>query len=219
MKELINKNKYISLAIFFLVLVAIASVVYYGGVKNAKRAIFNNEYIVSESPTPRVVERISVNDGRRVVSTGESVPLVGGKNFVVENGVTLKGAYSIAAPLATSWAEDAKLVYIRSLGTVTLAGVSSGWEVGFGSKTLEKGYVVSVVAGAVASKTETTTTVFGYDVPEKWYDAGEAIKSFSGLPQFDEATISGLNFYYNKDSKRWGYAVSSSKGTVSIPVR
>ena len=194
-------------------------VIYYGGPQRAKRAIFDNERSIVETPAPRTVTNISLNDGRKAVSTGESVALSSGEHLIIEGGKTLKEAYAIAFPVASVWASDAKLVYIRSLGTVTIEGVSSGWEVAFGSKEKKKGYVVSVVNSLVASEGETISSVYGYDVPERWYDAGEAIKAFRGLPQFADVTISGLNFYYNKDGKKWGYAVSSSVGTVSVPVR
>jgi hypothetical protein len=39
------------------------------------------------------------------------------------------------------------------------------------------------------------------------------------LPQFEGATASSINFFYNMDGKRWSYAISTSKGTTSMPVK
>lgn len=202
-----------------IIAAVIFAAVYYGGFRNAKRAIFDGERVIKETPLPRAIERVSVVDGRSVMSTGENIALVSREHVIIEGGKTLKEGYAIAEPEARSWATDAKLVYIHSLGTVTIDGVSSGWEVVFGSKIKKKGYMVSVVGGMVVDKRDVISTSSGYTLPSDWYDAAEAVKSIQTLPQFKDATISGLNFYYNEDGKRWGYAISSSNGTVSIPVR
>lgn len=218
MKEYIYKNNKI-IIITVVVALLVGVTIYYGGIQKAGLNILQRERTINEAPIPRVLEKASAVDGRFVVATGEQIPLVSNKRVIIEGGKTLKDGYFIAEPVAILWAVDAKLVYVRSLGTVNVDGVSSGWEVAFGSKAKKKGYVISVVGGVVMGKNEVDSKSSGYALPTNWYDSGEAIKTISSLPQFVNATISGLNFYYNEDGKRWGYAVSSSLGTVSIPVR
>jgi len=219
MKELINKNKYISLAIFILVLVAIVSVVYYGGIKNAKRAIFNNERIVSETLTPRTVDRVSSASGRKIISIGEDIPFISNERVIIEKGKTLKESYVIAEATARAWAEDAKLVYINSLGTVTVEGVSSGWELAFGSKRQKKGYVITTVGEDIIEKKEVSSTSYGFALPKNWYDSGGAIKSLQSLSQFSDATLNSLIFFYSEDGKIWQYAIATSRGNTTMLVR
>lgn len=219
MNELIKKNKKAILIICVGLITIFLFVLYFDGIREAGRSALNIERSINENPSPRVLEKTTTSDGRFVVPTGEQIPLVSNRKVTIANGKTLKGAYSVALPEALIWSSDAKLVYIRSLGTVSVDGISSGWEIVFGSKIKKEGYVVSVIGGLVASKASTASKSFGYDLPKNWYDSGEAIRSISSLPQFKDATISGLNFYYNEDGKKWGYAVSSSLGTVSVPVR
>ena len=148
------------------------------------------------------------------------VPVTEGDKVVVPGAVfTLKKSFDVAQPVAIAWAKDAKLVFLTSQGAVTLTGESSMWQVVFGSLSEKKGYEVIVEGDKVVSEKEIFSTEYGYDLPINWYDADEAIKSIQSLPQFAEATISSINFYYNKDSKRWGYALGTSKGTISMPVR
>lgn len=220
MNNFINNNKqkiFVVLSIVLFVICALA--IYYGGFGKAKIAILGGERVVNETPTPRTVDKVTIYDVRSASKTGESVPLVSREHITIEDGKTLKEGFAIAEPVALEWAEDAKLVYIRSLGTVTVEGISSGWEVAFGSTTSKNGYMISVVNGLVAGKKEISTMPSGYALPTNWYDAGDAVKSIQTLPQFSESTISGINFYYNEDGKKWGYAISSSNGTVSVPVR
>lgn len=217
MKKFWNNNKSLILIMTVVLLIIASTVVYYGSPEKAKHAILSNQRIVVEIPTPRSVEKISVGDGRMAVSTGEKIALQSNERVVIDGGKTLKEGYVIAEGAATAWAPDAKLVYVRSLGTVTVDGVSSGWEVVFGSKTQEKGYVVAVIGGAIASRGESVLPDSGHATPENWYDAKEAIKSIQALPLFKDATISGINLYF--DGKIWEYVIASSKGTVSVPVR
>lgn len=219
MKEFYYRNKPFVLVALVTVVVIFGLVAYYGSPERAKRAIFNNERVVSENPTPRTISSATVFSGRSATSTGQNVALTSGVHLVIDGGKTLKEGYSLAAPVALQWSSDAKLVYIHSLGTVTLDGVSSGWEVAFGSKSMKKGYVLSVVGGVVIQKAEISSASAGYDVPVNWFDGDGAIRSIQTLSQFKDATINGLNFYYNEDGKRWVYAISTSRGVVPVPVR
>lgn len=215
-----NKKPVILMAIIVLLAGGGAAVYfYYGGFKKIPLAIFETTRVVVENPAPSAIKSASAAAGRFVVSTGEDIAIMGGAGVVIAGGKTLKESYALANAEAARWAEDAKLVYIKSLGTVTLSGASSGWETVFGSKARKKGYVLSVVSGNITDKKEIVSTSAGYVLPDDWYDGGEAIKSIQTLPQFRDATISGLSFYYNEDGQRWGYAIFSSNGTVSVPVR
>lgn len=217
MKEFIIQNKK-WIAVLAIVFFLITLVVYYGDIKKVQDAILKKDIIIKESPAPRIFESAKALDGRTPSSAGENVPVISDRNTIIESGKTLKESYFIAETDALLWSRDAKLVYIRSLGTVTMQGISSGWEVVFGSKEKKKGYVIAVVNGAIASRGEVAINSSGYDLPKNWFDADEALKAISTLSQFKDVTISGINFY-NEDSKHWGYAVSHSKGTESIPVR
>lgn len=220
MNFLINNNKRKIFVVLSVVLLAICSLVaYYGGFGKARTVIFGGERVVKETPTPRTVNKVTIYDVRSVSKTGENVRLVSREHITIEDGKTLKEGFTIALPFALEWAADAKPVYVRSMGTVTVEGISSGWEVAFGSTTNKNGYVISVINGVAAEKKEISAISSGYTLPTNWYDAGDAVKSIQTLPQFSESTISGINFYYNEDGKKWGYAISSSNGTVSVPVR
>lgn len=209
---------------YFVIAIALAAaaliVVFYRSDFVGVRSLFGDKArVISEAPVLRVVDSVTLGGNREVSSTGESIALVSSERVVIAGGKTPKESYLIAKDVAVSWSQDAQLVYIKSMGTVTVEGVSSGWELLFGSKEKNKGYVLAVVNGTVVQKSEVESITRGYALPSDWYDAGEAVKSIQTLPQFKDATISGLTFYYNEDGKRWGYAISSSQGTVSVPVR
>lgn len=217
--KLFLQDKRIWASLLVLLVIGGGIVVYYGGFHKAKVALVGGERTIKETPTVRTIESASSVDGRRVESTGEDFALVSRERVIIDGGKTLKESYALAEPEARGWSEDAKLVYVRSLGSVTVEGVSSGWEIVFGSKVKKKGYMFAVIGGALTAGKEVAAASSGYELPLNWYDAGDAIKSIQTLPQFKEATVSGLNFYYNEDGKRWGYAILSSNGTVSVPVR
>lgn len=219
MKIFYNNNQRLVWIMAGVLTLIVGVVAYYGSPMKTKRAIFDNERVISEKPTPRAVESTASFDARAATSTGQAVSLTSSTHLLIDDGTTIKEGYAIANPVALSWSSDAKLVYIRSLGTVTLGGVSSGWEVAFGSKMLSKQYVISVINGKVAKNAEIIATSFGHDVPMKWHDSGDAIKSIQTSSVFKDATISGLNFYYSEDSKLWGYAISTSRGVVPVFVR
>lgn len=220
MNEFLNNHKRISWITLILIVISVIGVVlYYGGPRNAERAIFYNERIVRENPAPRVVDSVSVASGRKIISTGEAIPFIGDERVVIDGGKTLKESYMIAGPIALTWAEDAKLVYVHSLGTVTAEGVSSGWEIVFGSKTKMKGYVITVVGGKIIEEKEAISTSFGFGLPKNWYDSEDAIKSLQSLSQFSDATLNSLIFFYSEDGDVWQYALSTSRGNTTMIVR
>lgn len=146
-------------------------------------------------------------------------PTVGTRVISDRAVLTLKGAYDLALPKAAVWAGDAALVSVMSNGVITAEGTSGQWQVLFGSKQKKGGYEVIIYGNAIAAEKKVESSVYGYPVPENWYDSEDALLSVRTMPQFASATISALNFFYNEDGKRWGYAAATSKGTVAIPVR
>lgn len=185
-----------------------------------------------EALKPRILEEhITIPDTKKIsaieaqtVFKGEYDVYLAPKNenerVVVPNAIlTPKGSFDAANPHAKTWAEDAKLVFIKSLGAVTLEGKSSTWQMAFGSKKKKAGYVAIVQGDAFLSGKEVESDFFGFELPLNWYDSSEAVMALQSMPQFQDATISSLLFYYSMDGKRWEYAFSSSRGNTSMMVK
>lgn len=181
--------------------------------------------------TPKIVEenlvipetkKIFGNEGRFIEENSAAeialVPKSEAEKVIVPKAIlTVKGSYGLAVIEAQKWSSDVKLVFIKSLGAITLDGKSSQWQLAFSSKTKsKKGYEVIIQADQIVSKKEIDLTASGADVLKNWLDSDSAIKSLQELPQFSDATISSINFYYNSDGKIWRYVISTSKGTTSI---
>lgn len=132
---------------------------------------------------------------------------------------TIRGAYDIAVPKAKQWSADAKLIFIKSLGSIGPDGKSSHWEFTFGSKEKKKGFFAIVRGSVVVSEGEANTEKYGYDLPKNWYDSPDAIASLFGLPQFASSMITAMSFHYNQDDKKWNYAIGTSRGNVSMVVK
>lgn len=179
--------------------------------------------VITETIVIPDTKKIATTDARVPSGGGYAVPLVpktGEEHIAVANAVlTLKGSYDITVKERATWATDAKLVYIKSLGAVTIEGKSSTWQIAMGSKTKKKGYEIIVQGDKIISQKEVESNVYGFDLPNNWYDSHDAVISLQTLPQFSDATISSLSFFYNTDGKRWGYAFATSRGTTSMPVK
>ena len=190
-----------------------------------KKAVtfYEKPHVVEETLVIPETKLVEMAAGRTPSTDRYAVPLVPeteGDKVVVPNAVlTLKGSYEVAKPKAGAWAPDAKLVFLSSQGAVTLEGKSSMWQVVFGSLSEKKGYEVIIQGDKIVSEKEIPTAEYGYNLPTNWYDANEAIGSIQSLPQFADATVSSINFFYNRDAKRWGYALGTSRGTTSMPVK
>lgn len=145
------------------------------------------------------------------------VPMTKGDEVVVPNAVlTLRESYNLAEIEGKKWASDAKLVYIKSLGAVTLEGKSSTWQVVMGSRTKKMGYEVIIQGSAVLSQKEVGSKEYGGTIPDAWKDLAVVIKELQSHPVYQNATVSEVNFYYNIDNKKWYYAIATSKGMSSI---
>lgn len=179
--------------------------------------------LVEETLTIPTTNEITSADTRSVNQEGYKVALVpenSSERVIVPLAIyTLKGSYEQALPIALAWSSDAELVLIKSLGAVTLEGKSSQWQVVFGSRTSRSSFEIIIRGNEIISKKEVASSEYGHAIPERWYDAGDAIASLQTLPQFSDATLSGITFFYNADSTSWGYGIATSRGATAMPVR
>ena len=181
-----------------------------------KKTVVEEKLIIPETV------RVSASEARTVQKGAVEAPINPAKGGVIVSAkaiFTVKGAYDKALAEASAWSPDASLVFIKSLGVVTAEGKSGEWQVVFGSKKAKAGFEVLVYGDAIASKKEIPSTSYGFDLPQNWYDSGDALESLRTQPQFATATVSSLNFFYNEDGKRWSYALATSNGTLAMPVR
>lgn len=181
--------------------------------------------VIEENLVIPETERISGGEGR-LAADGESVdvPLVpkneGEKVIVSKAVLTTKGSYNLATQEVLKWSAGSKLALIKSLGAINLDGKSSQWQLIFVSDDKKgKGYEVIVQADQIVSKKEIDSTAVGAELPKNWFDSDGAIKSLQDLPQFSDATVSSVSFYYNTDGKLWEYALSTSRGVTAISVQ
>ena len=151
-------------------------------------------------------QKITGGEGRFVSEGLVAVPLVpkteSEKIMVSKAVLTIKGSYDLSLSEAQKWSSDAKLVFIKSLGAVTLEGKSSQWQLVFSSKTkLKKGYEIIIQADQIVSQKEIDSTAVGADIPKTWKDLGEVIKELQSHPLYQDATVSAVSFYLNPDNK------------------
>lgn len=208
-----------------LVVAALAAYFFMGGKsgvfvrKPVEKPVVVNEEKVTIPETKQVIP----SQGRAVTDTASvEVPLVPTKEsekvIVPQAVLTVKGAYDKSLSEGKLWQSDAKLSSIKALGTVTLEGKSSAWRIVFVSSKAgtNDGYEIIIEAAEITSKKPLPSSAAGGDLPETWIDSPQAIARLAEIPQFADATISGLNFYYNADGKDWLYAFPTSKGTTTV---
>lgn len=225
-----QNKKLVVILIVIIVIVAIGTILYsLGGLPSFKKLLPSPKVeekpkVIEENLVIPDTQKIVVGEGRTVTEGAVDVSLVPkteGEKVIVEKAVlTVKGSYALANAETLKWSSDAKLVFIKSLGAVTLEGKSSQWQLAFSSKIKsKKGYEVIIQADQIVSKKEIDSTAVGAELPKNWYDSDGAIKSLQNLPQFSDATISSVSFIYDLDSKGWFYGLSTSRGVTSIAVR
>ncbi|HAT68612.1 MAG: hypothetical protein A2481_00270 [Candidatus Yonathbacteria bacterium RIFOXYC2_FULL_47_9] len=225
MNEFFNNNKRALLMGVLVVIAVISAIIYYRGPSNVKRAIFGGERVVDEVIKIPTGSLRTSTDGWFPSKEAYKVPLNpqnDGERVVVTGAVlTPYGVYTLALPVAQAWESDAKLILMKSLGTVMIDGKSLGWQVVFGSKTKKKGYELVVERDTLITQKEIPSSVFGADVPGNFIerDAVWAIQRLAENPQFSSATMTGLNFVYNVDAKAWDYVIAHSFGGSSVRVR
>ena len=217
----------IGLIIVVLIVAGGGAAYYFFFFKNASPSSVQKNAATPEVITEnlQIPNTISVGavEGRMMNAGTVAVPLVpksDSERVIVPQAVlTVKGTYALAQSEAVKWSADAKPVFIKSLGAVTLEGKSSQWQTVFSAKTKpKKGYEVIVQGDKIVSQKEIDSTTVGADVPKNWKDAGEIIKELQSHPLYQNATVSGINFYLNADNKKWYYAFSTSKGISSISI-
>ncbi len=184
-------------------------------------AIIKPVIVVDEKLVIPNTTSVAPNAGRIVEQGRVQAPVNESQGEVVSARaiLTLKGGYTTALSEALLWAPDAALVFERSLGVVTAEGKSGEWQVTFGSKVKKAAFEVLVYGDIIASKKEIPSASYGFPLPENWYDSPDALISLHAMPQFETVTVSSINFYYNEDGKRWGYALATSNGTISMSVK
>lgn len=224
----VNKKTLYIAAGIIIALAIIAGVLYYFNLiprSILKTAGIKKPQVIEENLVIPDTQKITGGEGKTVDSgSGISVPLVPkdeSEQIIVTKAVlTVKGTYDLARTDATTWSPDAKLAFIKSLGAITLGGKSSQWQAVFVSKTKTgMGYEIIIQADQIVSKKEIPSKATGADTPAKnWYDSDGAIKSLQTMPQFFDATVSSITFSYDTDSKKWIYALSTSRGATAMTV-
>lgn len=220
-----NKNKKIYVIFSIVIVVLIVVLLFYfeiipsGFLKNLP-LLKKGPRVIEENLVIPDTQKINGTEARIVEKGNVETPLVpkneGEKVIVAKAVLTVKGGYDKALVEAKNWANDAKLVFVKSLGAVTLEGKSSQWQLAFSSATKKgKGYEVIIQADQIVSKKEIESTAKGANLPANWRDSDKVIQSLQELPQFSDATISSISLYYNTDGKMWRYALSTSRGTTS----
>ncbi len=226
-KEILIENKKTVIAIVILLIVSLGALVVWSFapdiIEKMRIDIQGGEVINEQLIVPETKEFTAI-EGATVHQSPISVPLnprsSSDKIIVPKAILTVKGSYALAASEAVLWSTDSKPVFIKSLGAVTLDGKSSQWQLAFSSKIKpKKGYEIIIQENRIVSKKEIDSEAIGADFPKDWFDSDGAIKSLQAMPQFSDATISALNFFYNRDAKRWRYGVATSIGSVSIVVK
>lgn len=186
-------------------------------IERTKPKVIEDQLIIPETKEVSAIQGRTVENGKVEV---QLVPKNEGEKVVVTKAVlTVKGSQELALKEAQAWAGDAKLVFVKSMGAITLDGKSSQWQVAFSSVGKKKGYEVIIYGDQVASKKEVETIGGGADLPKAWNDSDVAIKTLQEMPQFSSASISSINFFYNSDAKEWRYSISTSLGTTSVSVQ
>lgn len=218
-----KKITYLEIAVVAVIL-AVAVIYFFNlfGWGEKISVMVRNGKVIEENLVIPQTEKAVVNEGRVVNEGAYQTPLVPKSDeeriIAPLAELTLKGSYNVSINEAKKWSDDAKLVFIKSLGAVTLEGKSSQWQIIFGSKNKKKGYEIIVQKDKIVSQKEIFSDSFGYDLPDNWRDSNYAVGTLQATPQFSDATVSSINFYYNVDGKKWSYALSTSRGTTSMPV-
>lgn len=181
--------------------------------------------VITEQATIPETSSIGGVEGFYPSNRGYHVPLAPkdeSERVIVEGAMhSPYTSYELVRGAAGEWSQDAQLALIKSLGTVTLDGISIGWQLIFISPSKKSGYEIIVERGAIVRRKEVPTEAKGGVVPENFKDrdASWAISKLSENPQWKEATMSGLNLTYNADAKAWDYVIAHSYGGSSVRIR
>jgi hypothetical protein len=182
----------------------------------------NNLLVIQTEVIIPNTKSINNKEGRTVIGSNASLSLTAsdGEIVVPQAIYSIKQAYSLSLANAQTWSSNVELVFIKSLGALSPEGKAEGWQVVFGSVEKKSGYEIIITKDKIVSQKEIPSSEFGYQLPSNWYDSGEAMTSLRGVLSGNQsASVSGLNFYYNLDSKVWQYGFATSLGTTSLSVK
>ena len=222
-------NRTLIIIIFIVVIVFALGAGYYfyapsGNAPSAGQNTPSQGRVIEEKLVIPDTKNITGGEGRVIGQGAVSIALVpknDSERVIVPGAVlSVKGSYDLARPEAVKWSSDAQLVFVKSLGAVTLEGKSSQWQLAFSSKNKKgEGYEVIVQGDRIVSQKEIASTMVGGEIPNNWRDAGEIIKELQSHPLYQDATISSITFYFQLDNKKWYYAFTTSKGVSSVSVQ
>ena len=179
-------KKIIIVSAVVIIIAAILGTIYFVSPKSFE-SLKNLTKIIDLTPEkPKVIEEKLVIPETKKITGGEGrfvsegpvevalVPKTESEKVVVSKAIlTVKGSYNLAKQEAGKWSSDAKLVFIKSLGAVTLEGKSSQWQLAFSSKTkVKKGYEIIIQADQIVSKKEIESSAKGVDFPANMSDSG-----------------------------------------------
>ncbi len=217
-------KKNIFFAVAVLVVIVAGGIVFFG-IMNAGRkvAVQGKPRIIEEKLVIPDTQTVHETEARMLEQTGVAVPLVPKseeeKVVVVHAELTLKEGYAVAANAARTWDGAALLVFVKSLGTVTLEGKSSSWQVLFYSPDKKNtGYEVILQGKEIVSKKEVASNAEGAAVPQTWKDLGDVILELQQHPLYQNASMVSASFHLNPDNKKWYYGILTSKGASAIAV-
>jgi len=227
-KENKNYKNLLIIGIGLIILVVIVLIIFSFTKNNpitkpiVNQRTFKGQIISDEIKIPNTIG-ISSNEGE-IVPRGEYEvklqPQSESEQVIISNAkLSIKGAYDPAQKIATVWSPDAKLIFIKSNGALGLDGLSSSWQLVFGSAQKQSGYEIIISADKIVSQKEIESKVYGYILPTNWYDSGDAISTISTLPQFEKETISALSFYYSEANKSWAYGLANGHKTTAMWVK
>ncbi|MEK7520383.1 MAG: hypothetical protein AAB581_04055 [Patescibacteria group bacterium] len=177
--------------------------------------------VIREELTIPLTERVAEADTRTIASGTVAMPLGSeGDTYIVPGAeLTVKESVARIVPDARGWSDDARLVSVKSQGAVDVNGKSSQWQIIFHSAEINTGYEFIVRGTAIISQKEIESSTQGTDVPELLRDSSDAVAAIRALPQFADATMSGISLFYNADAQKWSYGIATSRGATSVPAQ
>ena len=220
----------VKIILIIIIIAALGSVFYWLG-SDKKITVAPGEEarkarVIQEKLTIPNTTSFTGAEGRVVDQGGVAVALVpkseAEKVIVPGAELSVKGSYDFAQPEASKWSSDVKLVFIKSLGAITLDGKSSQWQIAFSSKTKKnRGYEIIVQKNQIVSQKEIESAAIGEEVPANFAnrDSSWAIARLADIPQFQTASITAIVFSYNQDANGWDYIIPNSFGKTAIRVR
>lgn len=222
-----KRNRYAAVIAGVIIVAALIYVFDLFGLGEKIDILVQKGKVIEENLVIPDTQKISGIEGRFVspgIAEVKLNPKSAAETIIVPKAVlTVKGVYDSVLAEALNWQSDAKLSFIKSLGSVTLEGKSSQWQIIFVfAKTKQKGYEIIVQGSEIVSKKEIEATVIvGGEIPKNFSerDSNWAIGQMAPIPQFSESSISAINFSYNPDAKAWDYVIANSFGNSAIRVR